>query len=89
MADVQKTDIPQVAQPEEPAPAVAAAPAVEPAKEETPAAPAVEATTVEEPAAATTDDKPAEEAKPEEKEEVKPIEEGILGHKAQGASFPK
>lgn len=53
-------------------------------------APAVET------AAATEETKPAEEAVAdvaapveEKKEEVKPIEEGHLGHKAQGASFPK
>ncbi|CAH0056609.1 unnamed protein product [Clonostachys solani] len=58
--------------------------------EETPA-PAVEtaaATTTEE--KATEEAKPAEETKAEEKkEEVKPVEEGHLGHKAQGLSFPK
>lgn len=50
-----------------------------------------------------TTDKPAEEVKPAEtteeveapkaeevkEEEVKPVEEGHLGHKAQGAGFPK
>lgn len=50
-------------------------------------------------AATTTEDKVTEEAKPaeaveetkaeEKKEEVTPIEEGHLGHKAQGLSFPK
>ncbi|KAL6813484.1 Pleckstrin homology domain-containing protein [Trichoderma sp. SZMC 28013] len=53
--------------------------------------------------APVVEDKPAEEAKPAEteeaaeaakeedkkEEEAKPIEEGFLGHKAQGASFPK
>lgn len=59
----------------------------------------VEETVVPTEAAATTEDKPAEESKAaetveepkaeEKKEEVKPVEEGQLGHKAQGLSFPK
>lgn len=51
--------------------------------------------------APAVDAKPADETKPVEateaadvkvdgkKDEVKPVEEGHLGHKAQGASFPK
>ena len=61
-----------------------------------PAAPATEVTTADKPVEETvktdeaaTEEKPAEEKKTEEKKEVKPIEEGQLGHKAQGASFPK
>lgn len=47
---------------------------------------------------ATDDSKPADEPKPTEdvehvvntdKDEAQPVEEGFLGHKAQGASFPK
>lgn len=57
---------------------------------ETAAAPAVEATP-----AAATEEVAAAEAKTEEKaeekkeEEVKPVEEGHLEHKGQGANFPK
>ncbi|KAG9255981.1 Pleckstrin homology domain-containing protein [Emericellopsis atlantica] len=83
---------------EETAPALTAA--VETPKiEETPipsTQPTEENKTAEEPKA---EDKVADETKPaeettdakaeEKKEEVKPIEEGHLGHKAQGASFPK
>ncbi|KAG5997225.1 hypothetical protein E4U52_004658 [Claviceps spartinae] len=68
---------------------------VELPKEDAVAAPAVDATT-EAPAAvveATEETKAAEgaEAKTEDKpaEEIKPVEEGHLSHKAQGASFPK
>ncbi|KAL6863012.1 hypothetical protein ACO1O0_003256 [Amphichorda felina] len=82
MAEEQKTvDIPKAEE--------TPAPAVETPKEE---APAAEEPKTEEPAPAEdkpAEDKPAEETKAEEKEEVKPIEEGLLGHKAQGASFPK
>jgi hypothetical protein len=47
--------------------------------------------------APVVEDKPAEEVVPaaeeakaeETKEEVKPVEEGHLSHKAQGLSFPK
>ncbi|KAG6050473.1 hypothetical protein E4U39_003946 [Claviceps sp. Clav50 group G5] len=68
---------------------------VELPKEDAAAAPAVEATT-EAPAAAveaTEETKAAQgaEVKTEDKpaEEIKPVEEGHLSHKAQGASFPK
>ncbi|KAG6251685.1 hypothetical protein E4U23_000380 [Claviceps purpurea] len=68
---------------------------VELPKEDAAAAPAVEATT-EAPAVAveaTEETKAVEgaEAKTEDKptEEIKPVEEGHLSHKAQGASFPK
>lgn len=68
---------------------------VELPKEDAAAAPAVDATT-EAPAAAveaTEETKAVEgaEAKTEDKpaEEIKPVEEGHLSHKAQGASFPK
>lgn len=72
-----------------------AAPAPLVVAEETPAV---------ETAVPVVEDKPAEETKPAETEEAaeaakeedkkeeepaKPIEEGFLGHKAQGASFPK
>ncbi|KAJ4862884.1 pleckstrin homology domain-containing protein [Trichoderma breve] len=62
--------------------------------EETPAVvepvPVVEDKPAEEAKPAETEE-PAEAAKEEDKkeEEAKPIEEGFLGHKAQGASFPK
>lgn len=62
---------------------------------EQPAAPVVETTPATEPVAPVTEEKPveetaAEESKAEEvKEEVKPIEAGHLGYKAQGLSFPK
>ncbi|KAJ4311360.1 hypothetical protein N0V84_010488 [Fusarium piperis] len=68
---------------------------------ETPAEskPAEETPAVAAESAPAAEDKPAEEAKPaeaeeapkaeEKKEEVKPIEEGHLNHKAQGLSFPK
>ncbi|KAG5994330.1 hypothetical protein E4U43_003260 [Claviceps pusilla] len=69
---------------------------VEIAQEEAAPAAVVEATTTE---AVAAEDKTTEEAqavegaetKTEEKpaEEIKPVEEGHLGHKAQGASFPK
>ncbi|KND91422.1 hypothetical protein TOPH_04006 [Tolypocladium ophioglossoides CBS 100239] len=45
--------------------------------------------------APAAEDNPAEESAPadaaaeDKKDEVKPVEEGYLGHKAQGASFPK
>lgn len=81
MAEEQKNvEVPaQETKVEETAPVVA-----EPAKEETPA-PAAEATTEDKPAEAA-----AEETKAEDKpEEVKPVEEGLLSHKAQGLSFPK
>ncbi|KAH7118263.1 Pleckstrin homology domain-containing protein [Dactylonectria estremocensis] len=89
MAEEQKN----VEVPQEPKPETTPAPATE--------TPAVESKPSEEtPAesAPATEDKPAEESKPAEteeskaqdkKEEVKPVEEGHLGHKAQGLSFPK
>jgi hypothetical protein len=61
---------------ETPAPVEAVAPVVE----DKPAEEVVPAETTEEAEA------PKEEAK---KEEVKPVEAGLLGHKAQGLSFPK
>ena len=96
MAEEQKNvEVPKDIKVEETAPVVAEAP-----KEETPATTEAAAAA---PVAETTEDKPAEtteepkaeepkaeEAKAEEaKEEVKPIEEGHLNHKAQGLSFPK
>lgn len=94
MAEEQK---PVVEVPKEETPATTAAPAAVETKpvEETPVA-ATEAA----PVAATEETKPAETteapveteaAKPEEKkeEEIKPVEEGHLSHKAQGLSFPK
>ncbi|KAI6783275.1 uncharacterized protein J7T54_004302 [Emericellopsis cladophorae] len=100
MAAVQNTPEVSNLKTEETAPAVTAA--VETPKiEETPIAstqPTEESKTAEEP---KSEDKVADEAKPAEetttdanaeekkKEEAKPIEEGHLGHKAQGASFPK
>jgi len=83
MAEEQKpvVDLPAVPK-EETTPAVvepttaAAAETAAPAATET----TVEATPAEAAEAPKTDDK---------KDEVKPVEEGHLGHKAQGASFPK
>ncbi|KAM0262882.1 hypothetical protein ACHAQJ_001473 [Trichoderma viride] len=72
-----------------------AAPAPVVVAEETPvvetAAPVAEDKPVEESKPAETEEAeaPKEEDKKEEEEEAKPIEEGFLGHKAQGASFPK
>lgn len=91
MADVQKPA--EVATPVA-EPVVEATPAAETAAvetTETAAVPAVETTTeaaIETPAAAETEAAaaPAEEAK---EEEVKPVEEGHLEHKGQGANFPK
>jgi hypothetical protein len=94
MAEEQKN----VVVPEETKPEVTgiSAPAVETLAESKPAEeiPAVAAES-----APAAEDKPAEETKPaeaeeapkaeEKKEEVKPIEEGHLNHKAQGLSFPK
>lgn len=89
MAEVQKNvEVPQDTKVEETAPVVPELP-----KDETPL-------TATEPAApvadAAVEDKPAETAEDatavtaeEPKEEVKPIEEGLLSHKAQGLSFPK
>lgn len=67
---------------------------VEIAQEEAAPAAVVEATATEAVAAETTEEAQAvegAETKTEEKpaEEIKPVEEGHLGHKAQGASFPK
>lgn len=82
MADIQK-------------PVEVAADAVEqvaPAVDTTPVTDAVAAATEEKPAEtdAAAETKPVEEAAAEEtKEEVKPVEEGHLGYKAQGLSFPK
>lgn len=69
---------------------------VEVVQEQIAAAVAAEAPAVETTAVTTEETKPveaaavAETAAPaEEKKEVKPVEEGHLGHKAQGAAFPK
>jgi carboxypeptidase C (cathepsin A) len=99
MAAVQNTPEVKDLNTQETAPAVTTAAVEAPKIEETPipsVQPTEENKTVEE---TKTEDKVADEnksaeetteAKPEEKkEEVKPIEEGQLGHKAQGASFPK
>jgi hypothetical protein len=90
MADTQKpAEVPQetpVAEPvvETTAPAATETPAVAPAVEaSTPVAETDAAAVVQENAAAA----PVEEAKKEE--EVKPVEEGHLEHKGQGANFPK
>ncbi|KAK4170089.1 Pleckstrin homology domain-containing protein [Cladorrhinum sp. PSN259] len=85
MADTQKpVEVAPVAEP-----VVETKPAETAATEatEVAAAPAVEAT----PAAATEEVAVATEEKAEEKkeEEVKPVEEGHLEHKGQGANFPK
>ncbi len=86
MADTKPVEVPK----EETAPVVAEpAAAVETpvaAATETPAAPAEPevAATTETPA--ETPAAPAEEAKEEEK---KPVEEGHLSHKGEGAGFPK
>ncbi|PTB77934.1 hypothetical protein M440DRAFT_1462463 [Trichoderma longibrachiatum ATCC 18648] len=84
---------------EEQKPVEVAAPVV---KEETAPVVVEETPAVEAAPVAVVEDKPAEEAKPAEaeeaeaakeedkkEEEAKPVEEGFLGHKAQGASFPK
>lgn len=94
MAEEQKNvEVPKDIQTTETAPAVTAITASEPVKEEI----VTDKTEEPKPAEATEEAK-AEETKPaegeetkaeEKKEEVKPIEEGQLGHKAQGASFPK
>lgn len=96
MAEEQKNvEIAKDLQAPEVAPAVTAITVGEPVKEEIP----IDNKPVEEtkPAEATEAVK-ADETKPvegeetkaeEKKEEVKPIEEGQLSHKAQGASFPK
>ncbi|KAF4503200.1 hypothetical protein FAGAP_551 [Fusarium agapanthi] len=89
MAEEQKNiEVPQETKPEIAAPAVEAPAETKPV-EETP----VVATET----APATEEKPAEETKPageaakaeEKEEEVKPVEEGHLNHKAQGLSFPK
>lgn len=97
MAEAQKNvELPKETT-EVPAPVATTAP------EETTTAPVAETKPVEETVAPTdaavTEDKPVEETKAaetaeetkaeEKKEDVKPIEEGQLGHKAQGLSFPK
>lgn len=92
MAEAQKNvELPKETT-EVPAPVTTTAP------EETTTAPVAETKPVEETVAPTdatvTEDKPVEETKAaetaeEKKEDVKPIEEGQLGHKAQGLSFPK
>ncbi|PTB40623.1 hypothetical protein M441DRAFT_141592 [Trichoderma asperellum CBS 433.97] len=88
---------------EENKPVDVAAPVAEEVAAPAPAVVAEETPAVET-AAPAAEDKPAEETKPAETEEAaeapkdedkkeeepaKPIEEGFLGHKAQGASFPK
>jgi hypothetical protein len=91
MADTQKpAEVPKetlVAEPvaETTAPATTETAAVAPAVEAaaTPVADTEAAAVVEESAAAA----PVEDAKKEE--EVKPVEEGQLEHKGQGANFPK
>ncbi|KAF7546604.1 hypothetical protein G7Z17_g8313 [Cylindrodendrum hubeiense] len=88
MAEEQKNvEVPVETKPEvTPAPVVEAP--VETKAEETPKvedAPAAEDKPTEESAPAET----ATETPAEEKEEVKPVEEGHLSHKAQGLSFPK
>jgi len=92
MAEEQKNiEVPKDTKVEEAAPVTAPVVAEAP-KEETPATTEAVAATPA-PVAEATEDKPAEtaeEVKAEEvKEEVKPIEEGHLNHKAQGLSFPK
>ncbi|KHN96746.1 immunogenic protein [Metarhizium album ARSEF 1941] len=62
-------------------------PVVELPKEETAPVPAVEA--AEATPALAVEEKPAEGPEAKAAEEVKPVEEGHLGHKAQGAGFPK
>lgn len=94
MAEEQKNvEVPKDIKTEETAPAVAAATADEPAKDAI-----VTDAPAEESKPETTEEAKPEEAKPaegeetkaeEKEEEAKPIEEGQLGHKAQGASFPK
>ncbi|UNI23486.1 hypothetical protein JDV02_009305 [Purpureocillium takamizusanense] len=83
MAEEQKpvVDVPEVPK-EETTPAV-----VEPVTAAAPdtAAPAATETTAE-PTSAEATEAPKTDDK---KDEVKPVEEGHLGHKAQGASFPK
>ena len=95
MAEEQKPVV-ELPKEETPATTIAAPAAVETKPiEETPAV-----ATETAPVAAAEESKPletteaaaeTEAAKPEEKkeEEVKPIEEGFLSHKAQGLSFPK
>ncbi|KAM0455239.1 hypothetical protein ACHAO4_004115 [Trichoderma viride] len=88
---------------EEHKPVDIAAPVAEEVAAPAPVVVAEEAPVVET-AVPVVEDKPAEETKPAENEEAaeaakeedkkeeepaKPIEEGFLGHKAQGASFPK
>jgi len=78
---------------------VETAPVAEPvietkAAEETPAAPAAttEAPATETevaPAAAETAEAPAATEEAKKEEEVKPVEEGQLAHKGEGANFPK
>ncbi|TPX19094.1 uncharacterized protein E0L32_011255 [Thyridium curvatum] len=80
--EVPKETVPAVA---EPVAADSAAPA-EPAVAAEPAAAATETTTAE-PAAAEATETPAAAAEEAKKEEVTPIEEGIL--EAKGSSFPK
>lgn len=95
MAEEQKNvEVPKDIQTTETAPAVTAITATEPVKEEIvtdkPADETKPAEATEEAKAEETKPAEGEEAKAEEqKEEVKPVEEGHLGHKAQGASFPK
>ncbi|PNY24543.1 Uncharacterized protein TCAP_05536, partial [Tolypocladium capitatum] len=61
-------------------------------QDDTTPAPAAEAVAAE---AAPAEDKPAEDSAPadaaaeDKTDEAKPVDEGYLGHKAQGASFPK
>lgn len=74
--EVTKDDVAPVAAPE--AEAGTAAEAADEAKPAEAAAPAAES-------AATADETKTDD----HKDEVKPVEEGHLSHKAQGASFPK
>jgi len=81
---------------------VETAPVAEPvvetkAAEETPAAPAAATTeatapateTEVTPAAAETTEAPAATEEAKKEDEVKPVEEGQLAHKGEGANFPK
>ncbi|KAI9171726.1 hypothetical protein HJFPF1_01216 [Paramyrothecium foliicola] len=91
MAEEQKPVV-EVPKEETPATTTAAAPAVVDTKpiEEAPVATTETAPVAEETKAVEADETAeGEAAKPEEKEEVKPVEEGFLSHKAQGLSFPK
>lgn len=94
MAEEQKNvEVAKDLQTTDTAPAVTAITASEPVKEEIVTDKPVDET---KPAEATEEAKveetkpvEGEETKAEEKKEIKPVEEGQLSHKAQGASFPK